>query len=226
MNFLLSASLLFLSIVQAIQATKNNCFGCAKEKTSYMCYKKDMFQDPWEVACCKGDSKAPNCDRSDATLTCSPTYADAGFAFYTFCPNIKPEECGIKQHEGNFVAQFSSNKLSLETNEEVKKFEISTIRYKGVDREWKAPAFDVCYYEITPPSWLFINGETTITINSVEPGIDLYLTAGSSITQMSQSFTNQNETVKAGDTFKISMPNNFFLTAVPKQSSFNTSFSI
>jgi len=81
------------------------------------------------------------------------------------------------------------------------------LRYKGNVREYKIPAFDVCYYEILPPPWKYMSGETTLTIKSFEKGVSLYLTAGKSVRNMDQAIVPRNRTVRAGETFKIKTPN-------------------
>lgn len=55
-----------------------------------MCHKEGMYKDPWEVACCSQNDKDPKCNKDAEGVTCSPTFIEAGFAFYTYCPNIKP----------------------------------------------------------------------------------------------------------------------------------------
>ena len=97
-----------MNIVVAKFATTKNCFTCARS-SYYMCHKPGMFDDPWEVACCTPNSKEANCNRKADGVTCSPTFREAGFAFYTYCPNIKPQSCGIKEGE-------SGSKMALETS--------------------------------------------------------------------------------------------------------------
>ena len=177
-----------------------------------------MFKDPWEVKCCSPGSKDPNCDRSSASITCSPTYRDSKFAFYTYCPNISSNKCGLKDAK--------NMEINPQADKKPKTFKMNHLRNHGSEA-WKLPAYDVCYYNLKNSPYIFKNGNVFLKFTKIEKGVQVYVNSGSGVRNMTKSVSGssrRNETATVNKLYQLPMSESFIITTIPSEKSYNTSF--
>lgn len=107
-----------------------------------------------------------------------------------------------------------------------KSFKMSHLRYKG-GKEWKLPAYDVCYYELRNSPHIFKNGNTFLKFTNIEKGVSVYVNSGSDVRNMSTSVSGtskKNDTVKVDTQYQVPMGETFIITAIPTENSYNTTF--
>jgi len=65
------------------------------------------------------------------------------------------------------------------------------------------PTYDVCYYKVSNPLYYYKKGNIKIKFTKIEAGVDVYVTAGSDVRNMTEAMVPGNLTVKVDSEFTI-----------------------
>ena len=152
-----------------------------------------MFNDPWKIANCPKDSKADNCDKVSSTdLTCR-SYSSNLADYYTGCPKMTKENCGLTR---NF------KDLDIYAGNDKKSFSFNGTRYKT--EEYKLATVQACSYKIMTPPGGFFGGKVYLTVKEPEAGVNLYL-----------NYDGTNIVPTYGTKMSVKTGEEFILTVVP-----------
>ena len=86
------------------------------------------------------------------------------------------------------------------------------------------PSYEVCYYKVANPLYYYKKGNVKIKFTKIEAGVDVYITAGSDVRNMTVNVIPGNATVKVNKEFTIDQSISYIITAVPKYNSYNTTY--
>ena len=65
------------------------------------------------------------------------------------------------------------------------------------------PSYDVCYYKVQNPLYTYKSGNVKIKFTKIEAGVEVYVTVGSDVRNMSEAMVPGNATVKVDSEFTI-----------------------
>ena len=83
----------------------------------------------------------------------------------------------------------------------------------------------MCYYQVGNPTLYYLSGNVYVKFTKIEAGVSIYINAGSDVRNMTTSLVPYNRTVKLGEEFKIDQSSNLIVTMIPKEDSYNTTYS-
>ena len=196
-----------------------DCYECSQSNSgrNYMCRYAGRLPttDPYKVACCSPGSFDPECLPSETNI-CSESYNDMKHNFFTYCPKINATGCGIYNSGGD-------DKMIIEASNENQTFTYAGMRYKESDYKFKT--VDSCYYQVQNPTYYYTSGTFKIVFHEVEPGVKLYLNAGTDVRNSTYELVAYNRTITPYEVYGIPYNENFLITATVEKDSYNTSFS-
>ena len=132
------------------------------------------------------------CQSSQKNTCSSKSYKESKIEYFTYCPLINGTACGIKESDEN---------NTIIVKDEKSTFKHERLRYK--DAKYKVPSYDVCYYKVQNPLYTFKSANVMVKFTKIEEGVDVYITAGSDVRNMTNALISNNATVKVGQNFTI-----------------------
>ena len=150
-----------------------DCYTCSQTESNYMCSGIYLAEQQSNyIACCASGDTSTNCVSSSSNK-CSPTFTQAKYSFFSYCPNINYASCGLSESQGVTSQYLNPLKNNLK----------STI--SATQSPMQSSTYSACYWVIKNQLFEYQNGNIYVEFTRIDSDVNIHINGGSDINNAS-----------------------------------------